>query len=134
MSDDKRKGAGDDGRRSYIDKDGTKVIPLSPQAIEVLQKQKLEFIKKFGREPKGDEPIFFDPAFDVPTAINDTKLDIAMMEFLIKSGAPPEVIFAYRKTERVVLPENRHLLMPAELAEWDAAIAEYFNLNPKKAN
>jgi hypothetical protein len=107
---------------------------MAPRSFRCHRKPSRFYRSKNWSEPKGDEPIFFDPAFDVPTAINDTKLDIAMMEFLIKSGAPPEVIFAYRKTERVVLPENRHLLMPAELAEWDAAIAEYFNLNPKKAN
>lgn len=42
-------------------------IPLSPQAVEILERQRREFMIKFGREPRGSDPVFFDPDSDVPT-------------------------------------------------------------------
>ena len=39
-----------------------------------------------------------------------------------------ELIYAYNKTGLMVTEDNRHLLTPNELAEWNAAIDEYFDL------
>ena len=38
-----------------------------PTAAEALQEQFRLFREKFGRDPKPDEPIFFDPDQDQPT-------------------------------------------------------------------
>ena len=38
-----------------------RTIHLRPQDAEVMQQQIGRFVDKFGREPTGDEPLFFDP-------------------------------------------------------------------------
>lgn len=43
-----------------------------------------------------------------------------------KAGTPPQIIYAYRKTGLIVTESNRHLLGKADLAEWNAAIDEYY--------
>lgn len=64
-----------------------------------------------------------DPIWSDPDA--EEKMHADMLDFLAEMGAPPEIVYAYEKTNRVVLPINRHMITPAELDEWDAAIAEY---------
>ena len=40
----------------------------------ILEKQREDFIDKFGREPGPQDPVFFDPTCDVPVAITESKL------------------------------------------------------------
>ena len=49
----------------------------------------------------------------------------AMMEVFRQAGTPPHIVYAAQKTGRIVTAENQHLLTSEELAEWDAAVAEY---------
>jgi hypothetical protein len=43
-------------------------------------------------------------------------------------GAPPWIIYAYKKTERILLTGLRDTYPPEIVAEYDAAIEEYFEL------
>ena len=45
-----------------------------------------------------------------------------------KTGVPPQIIYAYRKTGRLLLEGRRELYPPEAQSEWDAAIDEYFRL------
>ena len=42
-----------------------------------------------------------------------------------KAGLDPAIIYAFEKTGLLVTEENQHLLPEKDLAEWEAAIAEY---------
>lgn len=98
--------------------------------LEVIINEQLKaFIKKFGRPPREGEPVFFDPDKDVPTELSEKIFDDAMESFL--EGAPPHIVYAYEKTGRVLLAELRDTYPPEFVAEYDAAIEEYFEL--KKA-
>ena len=44
-------------------------IPLNEEAFKIILRQKRKFIKKFGRKPKPDDPVFFDPNKKTPTPI-----------------------------------------------------------------
>jgi hypothetical protein len=93
-----------------------------------LKEQFEAFRKKFGREPKADDPIFFDPESDEPTPMPDSAMAEAFSELeaaLDEIGAPPAVIYAVRKTKRLVTEENQRYLSAPEQEEWDAAICEY---------
>jgi len=48
-----------------------------------------------------------------------------MMEVFRLAGTPPHIVYAAQKTGRIVTDENHHLLSGEEMAEWDAAVAEY---------
>lgn len=97
-----------------------------PVLNRMLNEQFDAFQKKFGREPKEGDPLFFDPTKDTPTAISEKVLDDAFM-FLLE-GAHPCIVYAYKKTGRVLMAELRETYPPEVVAEYDAAIAEYFEL------
>ena len=44
--------------------DGSASVPMTPRMRELLLKQQEAFIKKFGREPGPEDPLFFDPDAD----------------------------------------------------------------------
>ena len=63
--------------------------------------------------PPGDQPI------------SEDEVMAAMMEVFRRAGTPPHIVYAAQKTGRIVTTENQHLLSSEELAEWNAAVAEY---------
>jgi hypothetical protein len=50
------------------------VVPMTPRVHDALVEQRKAFVKKFGREPGPDDPVFFDPDKDVPTPIDPADL------------------------------------------------------------
>lgn len=107
-----------------------KIIQLTPEQMDLIKEQKEKFIKTFGREPRGDEPLFFDPRYtDKPTQIDSQEFEKQLINFLEEENTPQDVIYAVKKTGRIVTPENRKHLNPSELAEWDEAIQEYKKIN-----
>jgi DNA-binding transcriptional regulator YhcF (GntR family) len=49
-----------------------------------------------------------------------------------KAAVRPELIYAMRKTGRIVTESNQQLLTDDELQEWQDAIEEYFALVEKQ--
>src|SRR5207247_327295 len=88
----------------------SKAIPLSPEANQAVEQQLQAFREKFGRDPKSDDPIFFEPDADEPILISEEKYDEAMVEAMSAAGLDPALIFAYKRTGRLVTETNRHLL------------------------
>jgi hypothetical protein len=64
----------------------------------------------------------------MPQRIEGPKADAELFSALREAGLGPELIYAWQRTGRLVTQENRHLLSAAELAEWQAAIEEYRQL------
>jgi hypothetical protein len=102
-----------------------KSIPLTPEAKAAIEHQLEAFRKKFGREPRPDDPIFFDPEADKPTPISDGQYEQAMIDAMVAADIPPELIYAFKRTGRLVTERNKRLLTREELREWDEAIDEY---------
>ncbi len=63
--------------------------------------------------PSGDRPI------------SEDEVMATMMEVFRLAGTPPHIVYAAQKTGRIVTDENHHLLSSEDLAERDAAVAEY---------
>jgi hypothetical protein len=57
--------------------------------------------------------------------VSEEELTAAMLEVFRQAGTPGDIVHAFLKTGRLVTEDNQHLLSEEELAEWDAAIAEY---------
>ncbi len=109
-------------------KKNEKVYPLSPKIRSLIERQRTEFQKKFGREPGPDDPIFFDPDSDVPAPISQQKLDEynhVLVTSMIKVGVDPALIYAFKKTGRLVTEKNQRFLSKREMAEWTDAVEEY---------
>jgi hypothetical protein len=114
--------------------DGSVSVPLDPETVEILKEQEKRFKEKFGRDMGPNDPIWFDPDCDTPTPIDDDKLREGTVEVLKKAGLRPELLYAYEKTGLIVASEHiyNHRLSPEDRADYDAAIDEYFAMNPRE--
>jgi integrase len=100
-------------------------IPLSPEALEAIERQLEAFRRKFGRDPNDNDPILFDPDADDPVPLSDDKYERMMIEAMAEVGISQAMIFAFKRTGRIVTERNKHLLTPEELREWNDAVGEY---------
>ena len=84
------------------------------------------FKRKFGRDPRPGEPVFFDPDEDTPTEMTEERLNRDMLEMMEETGFPPEFIYAFKKTGLLISEENKDHVPKADLDAWEAAI-DYFD-------
>jgi len=113
----------------------SKAVPLNAEAQRAIQEQLRKFREKFGRDAGPEDPIFFDPDADTPQPISKAGLDEMTGQILSaagKAGVRPELIYAMKKTGRIVTESNQHLLTDEELQEWQDAIEEYVALVDKQ--
>jgi integrase len=123
-------------KRSYTtNEDGSRSIPLSPEAAEIFKEQERKFREKFGRAPGPDDPIFFDESADTPRFDGQKKIDEhtqAMTDAMTLAGTPPHLIYAFRKTGRIVSERNMQFLTDEELQEWNDAVDEFYEKEKKQ--
>jgi hypothetical protein len=103
------------------DDDGTitRSTPLTPEAVDILHQQREKFVAKFGREPGPDEPLFFD-------APPVEQIEFQMVQAMKAAGIDPAIIYAYEKTDGLLVTEsNQHLIPDKDLGAWQAAVDEY---------
>ncbi len=105
--------------------DQSKPVSLSPEAIDAIERHLEAFRQKFGRDPTDNDPILFDPDADEPVPLSEEKYERMMIEAMAEVGISQAMIFAFKRTGRIVTEKNRHLLSAEELQEWDEAINEY---------
>src|SRR5664280_1179017 len=108
-----------------------KTTSLNDEVTTALAEQNRRFREKFGRDAGPEDPIFFDPDADTPQPISPAGLDEMMGQILSSAGQAgirPELIYAMRKTGRIVTESNQHLLTDEDLQEWQDAIEEYLAL------
>src|SRR5262245_54783208 len=84
----------------------------------ILQRQREKFIARYGREPGPEDPIFFD----VPS---DDEYDAVVTKEMEQAGVAPAVIYAFRKTGRIITEENAKFVPASALEAWRHAIDEY---------
>ena len=100
---------------------------------ELMAAQHAAFVAKFGRAPRPEDPVFFDPSKDVPTPLSAAQveeLQADLAEALRRSGVDPAKAYATQKTGLIpVEGVNTHLLSDQDREDWDAAIEEYGRLS-----
>ncbi|MDB4893964.1 MAG: hypothetical protein JWN15_226 [Firmicutes bacterium] len=104
-------------------------VRMSKEMIQMLEEQKQRFRAKFGRDPRPDDPVVWDEDADQPTPVSEEDIHEVLLQALTAASSPPEFIFAFRKTGRLVTESNQHLLSPEEYQEWCDAVEEYRRLN-----
>lgn len=67
-----------------------KTWKMTDDGVAFFKAQEERFIKKFGRKPSGNDPVFFDPDYDVPTPYTEEKLKKILTEACLKSGVDVE--------------------------------------------
>ena len=100
------------------------------QMQAVLRDTAAAFRKKFGRDPGPDDPLCWDPDADTPQPWPIEKYDEAVLAVMAEAGIRGELVYAYKKTGRLVSAETYRMLTRAEKKEWNDAIDEYFRLQP----
>jgi hypothetical protein len=98
---------------------------VDSETMKALEEQKKLFREKFGREAGPDDPIFFDPGAEIPKPLDEDKVRATMMDAMASAGIDPALIYAFRRTGRIISEFNLHLMSPEDLAEWQAALDEY---------
>ncbi len=104
-------------------------IRMSKQMRQLLEEQKQRFRHKFGRDPRPEDPVIWDENATESTPTSEDDIHQTILSALVKAGSPPEFVYAFDKTGRLVTESNMHLLTPAEYQEWVDAVEEYRRLN-----
>ncbi len=91
--------------------------------FEELKKQHQRFIDVYGRESGKDDPIFFEQYL-----MSDGEHEKVMIDILTEINVNPAIIYAYRKTQRLVTEQNIRKLTDLDIKEWQDAIDEYYHL------
>jgi len=63
-----------------------KVIKIDKELCEAITGQLESFKEKFGREPGPDDPLFFDPDYDMPTPLTEARIKRELVEAARKAG------------------------------------------------
>jgi hypothetical protein len=108
---------------------GYRRVRMSKEMIQMLEEQKQRFRQKFGRDPRPEDPVIWDESAAEPTPTSEDDIHQTILSALIKANSPPEFVYAFDKTGRLVTESNMHLLTPAEYQEWIDAVEEYRRLN-----
>ena len=108
-----------------MEREEDKLIYLSAEGQQLIERQLEAFRKKFGRYPGPDDPVFFDPDEDRPVPLSDEEYERAVVAAMPQAGLDPAVIYAFKRTDRMVTDGNKHLLSKKELRQWNDAIEEY---------
>lgn len=84
------------------DEHGLPDLPPEQMIPYILEHQREDFRKKFGRDPGPGDPIFFDPDADEPRPIDPEKLERDMIEIMARAGVDPVFMYAANKTGLIV--------------------------------
>jgi hypothetical protein len=63
-------------------------IEMTPEMTQIMVDQRARFLKKFGREPGPNDPVFFDPDQDVPTPWPREKLQAELLKAMQAANIP----------------------------------------------
>ena len=110
-------------------------LRLDPEAVDILEKQRLAFRQKFGRDPGPGDPVFFDPDADEPRPFSEQQIgqmDALLLQAMQQTGLDPAKIYTWKRTGRLVTEQNWKQLTREERAEWQAALEEYDELTKRE--
>jgi hypothetical protein len=104
-------------------------VRMSKEMRQMMEEQKQRFRAKFGRDPRPEDPVIWDDNAAEPTPASVEDIHQTILSALIAAGSPPEFVYAFDKTGRLVTESNMHLLTPEEYQEWVDAVEEFRRLN-----
>lgn len=104
------------------DEDGelSQLIPISPGLGRVLETAQRKFKRIFGREPDDTDPILVEKYL-----VSERDVKRETEDAMLRAGLSPELLYAYRKTGRLLTQKNKRLVPDVDVDEWHSAIEEY---------
>jgi len=101
-----------------------KIRKITPLMAAILEDQKRKFIRRFGREPGPNDPVFFDPESPTPKSIDPCDVLASFIEAGRETSSDPVLLYAFGKTGMIVSESNMSLFSDEELREWEKAVEE----------
>ena len=93
-------------------------VPLSAEAVALLEARRQQFRQRFGRNPGPDERLFFEnPPLE--------QVEHHIVEAMKHAGIDPALIYAFEQTGLLVSEENEALISENDLRAWHEAVARY---------
>ena len=111
---------------------GPSGVDAVPQEIqETIVELFCGFYEKFGRAPRTNEPVFFDPDAQEPMPLQEQaahEMWDRLADTMVDEGEmAPDAGYAMKKTGLLVTPHTEQLLTESQRREWKAALVEYQN-------
>ena len=99
---------------------------LPPAAASEMQRQVAAFKAKFGRAPRPEDPIFFDPDAPGPdpVAMDEGRLRKMFADGLRKRGSREHIVRAFEKTGFMITTEDADRVGEPKLTQWRKAVAD----------
>jgi len=116
------------GSRKIKRRKSDRVVKIHRGAMTTIENRIQRFRDKFGREPGLKDPIFFNPDSLMPEPFRQEELTAESEAAMVLAGVRPEIVYAHRKTGLIVTSESYGKLPKSVFAEWEAAVAEYFEV------
>ena len=98
---------------------------IDPRLVERLTRLRAEFIARFGREPRADEPLIFDPASDVPVPFRHANVKPKVHAAMVAAAVPAHILYAYERTGLLLSKEAASNAAPEKLDAYRAAMDEF---------
>lgn len=96
------------------------------KADDLMRQQLAAFREKFGRDPRPEDPVFFDPDKDEPTPLDVEQAFADLPDQMRLAGIRPELIYAYEKTGLILMEGEDY---PQNIIDqYQAAMREYVAL------
>jgi hypothetical protein len=103
-------------------------MKLDSYMLQLVDHQRRAYVAKFGRDPRFDDPVFFDPDADGPRPLTHGKFVDMMIEAMEQAGVEAGVIYAFRKTGLIVTDALLAELDDEDLRDWQQALQEFHSL------
>lgn len=97
---------------------------ITPLTATIFEDQERKFVRRFGREPGPNDPVFFDPESPTPKSIDPREVLASFIEAGREAGTDPVLLYAVGKTGMIVSESNMSLFSDEELREWEEAVEE----------
>ncbi len=95
---------------------------------EALQANLRAFREKFGREPRPEDPVVFDPDADEPTPLSPDRWQAeleTLRQAVADAGVDPAYISAWQEVGYIVTDQNRHMFSAAEVQAYLDAVERH---------
>jgi len=99
-----------------------KNVKLSDETMNGLKVVKEQFKETFGRDPKGEDKLFYSVAIKQFNFLND------FIRICREAGVEERYLYAYYCTGLLVTEENKERISDREYDEWEEAVFEFENL------
>src|SRR5882762_3179676 len=82
-----------------------RAVRLPPEARAIVDRRRTRFKEECGRDPQGNEPVFFDAAADESEPADAGAVLAALITAMKKAKVNPAKIHAVRRTGRIITRE-----------------------------